>query len=444
MDLWSWVSRRYRLLGIIVVICLFLCGGIYFVNMLLSHSNTKAPDVLWDKTYTILGAGCSLINTSDGGYVIAGYATLNSNENLASNNGYCAYLFKTDAKGNTIWKNFAPDGRLAYAVLQSSDGGYAVTGYSTVFGNGTAHTFLTETDENGKNIWGYIYPATGYDTGYAVVQTRDGGYVIAGTASDGGLSTDSSITTFTGNCSAFLLKTDSNGSQVWRKTYGDGNVTGYSLALANDGGFVIAGITTLGNSSMINLIKTDADGNQLWSRNYDPTNGSSGDNVTWGAAMLTGDGGYAIAESRGYNVTWSSIVRTIDGGYAIAGTISQIFDYDGPFTDNSAFLMKTDANGNMLWQKGYRGPPTFGHSVIQTSDGGYAIAGSTGSGGDLADLKFNFALIKTDSTGHIQWSKTLGNFTQGVDSIVQTGDGDYALAGGTQKDWGIYLAKIGA
>ena len=86
-----------------------------------------------------------------------------------------------------------------------------------------------------------------------------------------------------------------------------------------------------------------------------------------------------------------SVVQTSDGGYALAG-ITESFDDGG----RDFWLVKTDSDGNMEWNKTYGGTKDdFAHSVVQTSDGGYAVAGSTSGENDL-----DFLLVKTNSGKH--------------------------------------------
>jgi hypothetical protein len=147
------------------------------------------------------------------------------------------------------------------------------------------------------------------------------------------------------------------------------------------------------------LVRTDANGNMLWNKTYGGTN----DNL-------------------GY-----SVVETADGGYAIAGST---YSFGAGKVD--VYLVRTDSAGNMLWNKTYGGTnEDAGCSVVETADGGYAIAGSTNSSGAGAH---DFWLVKTDSAGNEQWNKTHG----GIDydygwSVVQTADGGYAIAGYTNS-----------
>jgi hypothetical protein len=120
-----------------------------------------------------------------------------------------------------------------------------------------------------------------------------------------------------------------------------------------------------------------------------------------------------------------SVQQTSDGGYIVAGHTSS---FGAGYYD--IFLIKTDANGNVIWAKTYGGTYSdYAYSVQQTSDGGYIVAGTTRSFGAYG---YNIFLIKTDASGNIQWAKTYGGTDGDEDySVRQTSDGGYILAGGT-------------
>jgi len=283
----------------------------------------------------------------------------------------------------------------AFSVQHTSDGGYILAGWTDSFGAGDWDIFLIKTDANGNIIWAKTYGGTYTDGAYSVQQISDGGYIVAGlTASFG-----------TGYGDIFLIKTDANGNIIWAKTYGGTGWDGaYSVQQTSDGGYIVAGWTTsfgAGGRDFF-LIKTDANGNIIWAKTYGGTNDDNAYSV-----QQTSDGGYIVA-----GMTWS-----FGAG-----------DWD-------IFLIKTDANGNIIWAKTYGGTDDEeAYSVQQTSDGGYIVAGWTtsfGAGG------YDIFLIKTDASGNIIWAKTYGGTSyDNARSVQQTSDGGYIVAG--------YTASFGA
>ena len=165
----------------------------------------------------------------------------------------------------------------------------------------------------------------------------------------------------------WLAKTDSYGYKEWSQTYGgtDGDYA-HSLVETSDGGYTIAGWTNSFGAGKGDfwLVKTDSYGNIEWNQTYGGT-----------------DGDYA-----------HSLVETLDGGYALAGDTGS-----SDMESLDVWLVKADIQGNMEWNKTYGGTNAdYAYSLVQTSDGGYAIAGGTSSFGP-GDA--NFWLIKTDAQG---------------------------------------------
>ena len=236
------------------------------------------------------------------------------------------------------------------------------------------------------------YGGTGYDHASSVQQTSDGGYIIVGTTHSFGA----------GDLDIFLIKTDANGDRIWAKTYGGTDRDeGYSVQQTSDGGYILAGLTEsfgVGGGDIF-LIKTDANGNVQWAKTYG--------GAYWDFA--------------------SSVQQTSDGGYIIAGT-TRSFGAGG----YDILLIKTDANGNIIWAKTYGGASDEGaSSVQQTSDGGYIVAGYTWS---FSAGSSDIFLIKTDASGNMgscsivqnasptvtELSPTVNTFSPSVSSLSPT------------------------
>lgn len=307
-----------------------------------------------------------------------------------------------------------------YGVIQTTDGGYAIAGYAATYGphgyyNRSA--LLIKTDGVGEIQWRKTYSnELGYPV-LSVMQTKDLGYILS---THGG----------------HLLKLDADGNIQWNKTYGVSLSASFAIK-TSDGGYVLAGWMRNNYNFMDTLlVKTDQSGFVLWNKTF--TTSESSDVLVYGL-METKDGGYALTgqwedsyfwlattDSAGnllvnqtYNVSnlasySESFANTVDGGYLLAGG-------DG----SKAWLVKTDAQGNMQWNRSYAGLSFV--SVAQTVDGGYIAAESN-------------ALVKTDASGNVQWDT--GNLLseKGLNSVIVTKDGGFAVAGGSE--YNVWLAKF--
>jgi len=201
--------------------------------------------------------------------------------------------------------------------------------------------------------------------------------------------------------------------QGWEQTFGGPDPdSGRSVQQTSDGGYIITGLTgSFWNDTMedVYLIKTNEYGTEQWYYTF----GGTGDE--WG----------------------HSVQQTTDGGYIITGTTDSYGDgnYD-------VYLIKTNEYGTEQWSQTFGGTgDEWGHSVQQTTDGGYIITGPTDSYGDG-----NVYLIKTDGNGIEQWSQTFGG--TGVEwghSVQQTTDGGYIICGITDSygdgNYDVYLIK---
>ena len=357
----------------------------------------------WEQTFggTNQDWGYSVQQTNDGGYIFCGHTSSlgNSNSDI--------YLIKTDDNGNQQWSQIfgGNDVEVGHSVQQTNDGGYIICGYTMSFGGGGRDVYLIKTDNNGNQQWSQTFGGSGvYDWGRSVQQTNDGGYIIGG-----------STTSFGNSSDVYLIKTDLNGNQLWSETFNEGSTDyGMDVEQTTDGGYIICGHS---NSSISNgdfdiyLIKTDNNGNEQWNKKF---------------------GGTDV--EHGY-----SVQQTNDGGYIITG-FTESFQ-----TGNwDVWLIKTDGNGNQQWSQTHGGLSyDVGKSVQQTSDGGYIICGYTESFGNFSS---NVYLIKTDGNGVEQWSQIYGgnDYDEGY-SVQQTTDGGYIICGYTYSygngDMDIYIIK---
>lgn len=348
---------------------------------------------LWTRTYggERTDQAKSVIQTSDGGYAIAGTSS------SYSNGGTDGWLVKTDTFGNMQWHRHygGPDYDCISSVIETPDGGYAIAGQTNSFGGGLADFLFVKLDGLGDAEWSRTYGGPDIEIAYQVIATSDGGYALFGY--NGTVGPDSS--------DYLLIKTDENGNMEWNRTYaGPRFDMGSSLVEASDGGYVLAGYTnSFGGLTDGWVVKTDEFGNMEWNKTY---------------------GGW------NYDLI-NSIIASPDGGYVMVGNTDSSID-----GDYDVWLIKIDEFGNVEWEQTYGRTPfqSFSDflrpcSLTRTSDGGYAIAANTKSTNG-----FDLWLIKTDEFGVIEWNQTyVGTDDEQVLSVIQSSDGRYIMAGYTSS-----------
>ena len=308
--------------------------------------------ITWQKTYggANYDQSFSIIQTSDGGYAVAGYyGTSSTNADI--------WVLKLDASGNVTWQKTygGADNDYAYSIIQTIDGGYAVAGmYGFTTNNGDA--WVLKLDASGNITWQKTFGGVFTENATTIVQTSAGDYVIAGKTGTFGA----------GNWDLWVLKLDGTGTVLWQNVYGTADPEqSITMIKTSDGGYVLNG--RIGGLRYFLLVKLDGSGNIVWQKKY-------GD----GATDFVGE----------------SIIQTNDGGYASVGygvsTAGQSYNY---------VVNKLDGSGNLIWQKDFGGAavdvPT---SIVETASGKLAIVGTTtsyGAGGyDILFLK-----IASDGTG---------------------------------------------
>lgn len=376
---------------ILAIAILMLMASIVFAQQ---------PDTLWTRTFG--GAGddtChSIQQTADGGFILGG------STNSVGFGNCDMYLVKTDSLGNLEWERTfgGDDYDVCYSVQQTSDGGYILAGESKSFYVIDRDIYLVKTDSVGRLEWqqtycfggGEIYP-TFCRFGQ---QTIDGGYILIG--DDDGP-----------NPVPFLLcKITTSGSVEWydyiNSPYVSFAYSGYQTA---DCGYIIAGRLDYGNDAQMYLVKTDSTGNEEWYGCPSPNYG-----VCYAVRQLT------------------------DESYILCGC-------GNSFIQNDFCLIKTDQQGNLIWEQMYGGESNdIGYSLDLALDGGFVLGGETSSfGAGRRDMY----VVKTDANGNQIWSQTIGSTGDEICySIKETSDGGFILGGMTDYYGAggsdMYLARL--
>ncbi len=375
-------------------------GGYFIVGTTLSFGagnedayvikTDSLGDTLWTKTYGGINhdRATSGQQTTDGGYIIAGYTkSFGAGQNDV-------YLIKTNPLGDTLWTKTYGGANfdMANSVQQTADGGYIITGSTKSFGAGGYDIYLIKTNSMGDTLWTKTYGGNTDDYGRHVQQTTDGGYIIVGETYNSSFLME-----------VYLIKTDSSGSILWKKNYGGGqDESGFAVQQTSDGGYIVVGNTTSFGAGVndVYLIKTNANGDTLWTRTY-------------------GDASYDYGEA---------VQQTTDGGYIIVGsTFIANTNYD-------VYLIKTNVDGDTLWTKTYGGNNVdWGYSIKQTMDGGFVIVGTKRYGTAPEDIY----LIKTDSNGNTSCNQTYSTTIVGLPHT-------HVINPSTQVSFGGHVASTSA
>ncbi len=345
----------------------------------------------------------SVVLTRDGGYAIAGYTT------SFGQGAVDAYLIKLDSLGNIQWTRTiggSANNDAVSCVIQTTDGGYALAGWTYSYGSGQGDAYLVKMDASGNIQWTRVIGGTNEERIWKIIQTTDGGYVAVGYT----------ISYGPGYRDAYVIKLDSSGNVQWTRTIGGTSFDeAASIVQTTDGGYAIVGYSrsyTLRSDVLV--VKLDASGFVQWAKFI------GGDSVDVGA----------------------DIIQTSDGGYVVAG-----WTYSYGQGGEDVFVVKLDGSGNVQWTRAIGGSrDERAYAVIETHDGGYVVAGMTESFGHGAPFSPDGYVLKLDASGNLEWVRSIGRGSDDVFySVVETRDHGFLLAGYTNHAVNlieVWLVKI--
>jgi hypothetical protein len=315
-------------------------------------------DSMWAQAldYGNEDGGAGIANAYGGGYVITGWADIYG---LGDPD---VYVMKIDASGGFVSGvvGGGPNPDWAQRIHQTADSGYIVVGGTRSYGYGSEDVYLLKFDGTLANEWQKFYGGTGWDSGYDVCETSDGGFVAAGRTPEGPGS----------NC-AFLVRTNASGDSIWTRTYGG---TGYDIAISItatfDGNYVFTGMTDSWGAGSYDVYvqKVAPNGNPIFRRTYGGANSDRGNCI-----QATPDDGLVIAGRTYNNATTNQgyAMRTL--GYSPRiWTVSDIPDDQGGQLRLCWFRSAYDVFESYI--------PIYEYSVWRRIDPLPLLSGATGSG----------------------------------------------------------------
>lgn len=368
--------------------------------------------------------GRAVVKLGDGGYLLGSETNSNNNGDIPASKGNLdVMLVKVDADGMVIWKkNYGGEGNdQMTSMVANPDGTVTIAGFTASNKSGDIpenavdgqDIWVFKVDGNGNVVWTKTYNGIESDYVHSIVRAPDGGYLLTGyTTRVGSLD----------NLEMLILKIDMNGTESWKKIFAEDNKEAALGAVANaDGTFTVAGWS---NSASFNgeansdynaiLMKLRSDGNVTWTKSF---------------------GGDALDYV-------NSIVPGADGGYVMAGgTMSNNSGDVGPNKgEEDCWVIKTDGNGILKWQKTFGGAQAdVVNSITRTDDDGFLIAGSTFSSGtgDISAGKGgnDGLLIRLNANGEVLKHKLMGgDETDFLKSVITASDGGFIAIGETESN----------
>ncbi|MDY2586114.1 hypothetical protein SNF14_02085 [Winogradskyella aquimaris] len=408
-----------------------------------SNSSTNA-EILFAKTFggSKNDSAQSVIATTDGGYAVLGYTQSNDDDITdKQDESFDYWVLKFDAQDQLQWqKTYGGSGDdRGNAIIQTSDGGYAILGYS-FSNNGDVTTnaglqdyWLVKLDANGNIIWEKSFGYQGADSGISIIETSDQGFLLSGildvTASGGEGNSSRTANRHAGG-DYWVLKLNSSGDLEWSRYFG-GNFTDtpYNAIETNDNAYIIVGSSDSDDTDISNnigtydywVIKLSLSGELIWERSF---------------------GGSQIDEARG-------VVNTIDGNFIIAGDTRS--DDNNVSQNNGAadlWLVNISPDGSLIWEKTIGGSSfDVARAIKKSANNGFLLSGSSRSS-DM-DVSENNGqndawVLKTDHAGTLIWEKTVGgsNIDFAYD-IAELLDGSIIAVGDTASNDGDIIENKG-
>ncbi|WP_242117338.1 hypothetical protein [Aestuariivivens sediminicola] len=387
-------------------------------------------------------SGRSIIKTFDGGYAIAGH-TQSSDGDIAnkSNSSFDYWIMKFDATDALQWQKTygGSDQDRANDIIQTEDGGFAVLGFSNsangdvTENEGQTDYWLLKLDGSGNLSWQRSFGYSGVDNGISMIQTRDGGYLLAGildVSASGGLGNSrSALSKKHAGGDYWVIKLDPMGTMQWSKYYGGTFTdTPNGLFQTADNDYIIVGFSDSNDVDISNnqgsydfwIIKISETGDLIWEHSF----GGSEIDEAWGI-IASGDGNYLIVgntRSNDKNVTQNKGAADL-------------------------WLIKINDDGNLLWKK-CLGGSNFdqGQSISQSQDNTFIISGnSRSSDGHVSENKGqNDAwIMKIDTNGNLLWEKTIGGsgIDLAFDAITLSDNSVVAVGESNSADQDIEMNK---
>jgi hypothetical protein len=398
-----------------------------------------AGETIWSKTFggsldEKIGTAAA---TPDGGLIVIGFTDSDDGDIIKSHASTEILLSRFDSGGNLTWTKTIGGSQDDYgmSIMATADSNYVIAGYSgsidgDVPGSVGMHDFyISKINGNGDILWKRNYGFLSHDHAHKIIQTRDGGYFVAGYADYAGI--DGTVTNNGEGHSMrnvehgvgefFGIKLGAEGEFKWFRYFGGTmNDRVNDIVEANDGGILMCGYTESQDFDIADshgsydywVIKLHADGGLHWKKTY---------------------GGSDIDQAFG-------IEKTNNNSYLIVGRSNST---DGDKTNSignfDAWVVHINDHGELLWQKSFGGTDFDAATAIhKTRNGNFVIAGNTrGSQGEsLNNGENDYWLFEIDNFANtgIHWQKTYGGSAIDIATDVTQTDDGFIITGESQSN----------
>ena len=357
---------------------------------------TGQMNVVWSKSYEdIAGEMWSLRPVSDGGFIMA---LGNAGDCLGYGCEYYGQLIKLNSEGDVVWQKLYEGSTGLFSARETSDGGFIAAGYYECISSMDCYPdmFILKTDSNGNIEWFKVEGSDDNNNDWArdCIQTQDGNYVITGTWNDDGW-----------NSKAALRKYNTSGELIWAYNFSSSVANeSYEILETENGDLVFAGYSgTQHGEYKFFMVKTDLNGNQIWKK----AKNSTGDAILY-SICESPDGNYIAA---GFCNSWRSnlIVKrnALNGNNIWNECIIGEFNVSGIYDitpasgggyyliDERSFLTKIDDEGQVIFSEQIEN----NQAVIELHNGDLVVGGRNafldgGYGGSAAITRLSFSSMR--------------------------------------------------
>ena len=428
---------------------------LFILNSILLSAQSPAID--WQKVYG--GSGNErlnkIIHTLDGGYILSGESEsgVSGDKTLPIFGGFDYWIIKINASGIIEWqKDFGgSDSENRPTIIETSDGGYLIGGdsQSNISGNKTENTngfndfWILKLDNAGNIEWQNTIGASFTDILSSIIQTPDGGYLLGGSSVSNSSSDKSENNVgfpfglpYSTYYDYWVVKISALGNIQWDNTIGSKLTDAVTITLkASDNGYLIGGYTSCDVSGDQNgicygdldcwIVKLDVNGTILWQK----TLGGNMRDVLQ-TVIVASDGGYLFGFDSNSNLSGNKTENSKGGK-----------DY---------WIVKTDALGGVIWDKTIGGDSDDvivslkedNHSNFYLS--GYSDSDISGDKTENSNGSFDYWVVKINATGNVIWDKTIGgsngdynasmDYISSDNSVILGGTSNSPISGDKNED----------